>query len=177
MKILITGVSAITKDTIVRMALDRFGSKAKYKLLSFSDFVEEMDNPLEEISMLKNTQKKITDNIQLRLIKAGADDHIVINGYCTVCTHLGFFPVISGEGIDVLKPDVIVSIEVDPAIMSGKLKNRAEFMEHQSVEKFCALNLATTAGCCIKIINSGRDSSRKGANELFTLLKDILVKK
>ena len=43
MKILVTGVQNVVKDSMVALALERLEGKARFKVLSLSDFVEESE--------------------------------------------------------------------------------------------------------------------------------------
>lgn len=177
MKILITGVQNMIEESIVKLALERVEGKAKFKILSFSDFADTGESPAEELKLLKNTQKKIKDNIQIRMLKSKAGDHVIINGYFTVKSKLGFFPVISREVLDVFKPDFLVHIHVNPLALGSRLKNRKEFDEHQDIEKSCAVLLGANAGCGIRIIRSGIDGTREAADELYGILKELMVNK
>ncbi len=177
MKILITGVQNSVEESIVKLALEHAEGKAKFKILSFSDFVDTGESAADELKLLKSTQKKIKDNIEMRILKSRAGDNIIINGYFTVKSKLGFFPVISRDVIDTFNPDFLVHIHVDPLALAGKLDNRKEFDEHQDIENSCAVLIGAYAGCGIKIIRSGVDGTRESADELYGILKELMVDK
>jgi adenylate kinase len=177
MNILITGVQNVIKDSIVKLALERLGSKVKFKVLSFSDFVEDAGDSIDELGLLKSTQQKLTKNIQLKVLGSGANEHVIVNGYCIVQTKLGFTPVITMGSVDILKPDLIVYVEVDPIALGSKLKNKDDFLLHQSIELECATSFSALSGSAIKIIKAGPEGSRKGSDELYNLLKAVLVVK
>ena len=171
MNILITGVQNMIKDSTVKLALERIEGKVKLKVLSFSDFAEEEGSG--ELQLLKSTQKKLTESIQLKMIESGPH-HIVINGYCTVSTRLGYVPVITKESVNIFRPDLIACIETDPAALP-KLENPREFQEHQAIERQFSVLFALRSGAAIKIIRSGKEGAREGADKLFSLLKEALV--
>ena len=75
------------------------------------------------------------------------------------------------------KPDVIVHINVDAMALEGKVKNKREFEYHQDVERTCALFMGIATGSGIKLIHCGLDGVRKAADELYDLLKNLMVKK
>ncbi len=177
MNILVTGVQNVVKDSIVKLALGRLGGKAKFKVMSFSDFVEEDEDSVSEIRMLKSMQQKLKKNIQIKMLQTKTGEHNIINGYCTVKTKLGYVPIITKESIDIFRPDITVYIEVDPAALGDKVADRDDFMQHQSVERSCALFCGARSGSGIKIINAGVDGSRQGSVELHGLLHDVLVVK
>lgn len=174
MNILVTGVQNVVKDSVVKLALERLGSRQKFRVLSFSDFVEEPADSISELRLLKNIQQKLTKSIQLKMLEAGTGEHIIINGYCTVRTGLGYVPVITMASIDIFRPDIIVHIEVNPVALGGKLPNKHDFAEHQSLEKSFALLFGAWSGSGIKIIETGAEGSRPGADELYKLLKAVL---
>ncbi len=174
MNILITGVQNIVKESVAKLALERMGRKSKTRILSFSDFVSEKGT--DELHMLKDAQKRLTDKIQMKLLDSSAQ-HTIINGYCTVRTGLGYVPVITRESMGIFNPDFIVHIETDPLAPSGKIKDTEGFREHQSVERAFAIILACESGAGIRIIKSGVEGARKGSEELFALLKKLMVLK
>jgi adenylate kinase len=175
MNVLLTGVQNIVKESVVKLALDQLSGKVKFKVLSFSDFVEGSETSISELNTLKGIQKKLRENIQLKLLKAKPKEHVIINGYFTVRTKLGFVPVITKESIDIFKPDIIVHIDVNPLALQGKIPSKEDFLQNQSVEKFCAMLFGALASSGIKVIVTGPDGARKGADELYRLLKDVLV--
>lgn len=177
MNILVTGGQNVVKDSVVKLALERLGGHVKFKVLSFSDFVLGSEDSINELHLLKNTQQKLMRNIQLKMLETGAREHVIINGYCTARTKLGYMPIITKASIDIFKPDIIVHVEVDPAALGGKLKDRDDFVQHQSLEKSCALFFGAWAGSVIKIIQTGIEGPRQGADELYELLRDVLVVK
>ncbi len=177
MNILITGVQNVIEESIVKLALERIKGKARFSILSFTDFVDTEESPADELRLLKGTQKKIKNNIQMRVLKSRAGDHIIVNGYFTVKSRLGFYPVITKEVLEVLKPDFVVHISVDPLSLGGKIDDAEGFGEHQAVEKAYALFLGANTGCGVRIIRSGIDGARTAADELYGMLKDMMVKK
>lgn len=170
MNILVTGVSNVIKDSVVKLALDRIGGKEKFKILSFSDFSGDEEG--NELEMFKSTQRKLTENIQLKMLESESR-HIVINGYCTVSTKLGYIPIISRESIEIFKPDIIILIETNSLSIPGKVNN-AGFDNHKMVERSCSFSLSVLSGSAIKVIVCGVEGSRKGSEELFKLLKEVL---
>jgi adenylate kinase len=176
MKVLITGVQNVVEESVVKIAIDRISGKSKFKILSFSDFVNTGETPSGEIKLLKNTQKKVKDAIQMKLLKSRPSDHIIVDGYFTVRSKIGFFPVITRALIDSFKPDVIVNIEVDPLALEGKLKDPDEFVLHQQVEKYLALSFGAYAGSGIKLLRTGIDGAREAGDELYQTLKDVVSK-
>ncbi|MBN1896929.1 MAG: AAA family ATPase [Candidatus Aenigmarchaeota archaeon] len=174
MKILITGVQNSVEESIVKLAVERIEGKAKFRTLSFSDFIDNSSTPKEELDLLKNTQEKIRDSIQLKLIgeKTG---NVIVNGYFTVGTKLGIFPVINDETVKVFKPDLIIHINVNPLALGDKLEDEDAFRDQQDVEKTYALMIAAKAGCSVKIVHCGIEGSRDAADEIFKLLKALLV--
>jgi adenylate kinase len=177
MNILITGVQNAIEESIVKLALERIEGKARFSILSFTDFVDTEESPADELMLMKDTQKKIKKNIQMKVLKSRTGDHIIVSGYFTVKSRLGFYPVITKEVLEVLKPDFLVHISVDPLSLSGKIDSAEVFEEHQAVERACALFLGANTGCGVRIIRSGVDGSRAAADELYGMLKDLLVKK
>ncbi|MBW2109674.1 MAG: AAA family ATPase [Candidatus Aenigmarchaeota archaeon] len=175
MNILITGVQNPVEESIIKIAVERIEAKAKIRLLSFSDFMDDAESLRDELKLLKNTQKKIRDNVQMKVIKGSG--HFILNGYFTVKTKLGYFPVITGAVMEVLKPDIIVHIAVDPLALEGKIDNQESFRMHQSAERVVALSMAAASGAGVKIISCGIDESRKASDELYDLLKNLVVKK
>jgi adenylate kinase len=176
MKILVTGLQNAVEESVVKLALERVEGKAEFKTLSFSDFTDEEETPAEELRLIKATQQKVTDGIRMKLIGTSRGN-IIINGYCTVKTKLGFFPVITREIMEALKPDLMAHIDVDPRALEGKIVNRKEFEDHQDFERSYSLLLCTSTGYGMKIIHCGFDESRKAADELYALLKNLMVKK
>ncbi|UCD02758.1 MAG: AAA family ATPase [Candidatus Aenigmatarchaeota archaeon] len=176
MKVLITGVPNIVEESVVRLALEGMEGKTKFKILSFSDFMGSEDKAADELKVLKNTQKKIRDSIQMSMIKAKAGDHIIVNGYFTVKGKYGFLPVINKELLDIFKPDFVVHIDVHPLAVEAKIKNPKEFEYHQELERTCAILIGGYSGCAFKFIDAGIDGAREAANELYGLLKGMMVK-
>jgi adenylate kinase len=176
MNILITGVQNVIEESVVKLALERVEGKAKFRVLSFSDFMDSGGSPAEELKMLKDTQKKIKDNIQMRVIKSRSGDHTIVEGYFTVKSRLGFYPVITKEVLDIFKPEFLVHVSVDSLALGDKV-DRVLFEEHQAIEKAYALFLGANAGCGVRIIRSGVDGERAAADELYGMLKDLMVKK
>jgi len=177
MKILITGVQNAIEESVVKIAIERLQGRARFRVLSFSDFVDTEESATRELNLLKNTRKKITDAIKMRMLKSGASDNVIINGYFTVRGRLGFFPVISREVVETFSPDMIVSISVDPVALEGKLDNKDEFIKWQDVERSYAITLGAIAGSGMKLIHCRLDESRKAADELYGLLKNLVVDK
>ena len=175
MNILITGVQNAIEESVVRLAVERIEGKADFKMISFSEFAGG-ESPLEEIDVIRNTQQKVTDSIRMKLMNS-TGGHVIINGYCTVRTKLGFFPVLTRETVEALKPQLMVHIDVDPAALEGKIDDAKAYDDHQDVEKAYSFMLCTAAGCGIRAIHCGPDGARKASDELHCLLKDILVKK
>jgi len=175
MRILVTGVQNVIKDSMVKLALERLEGRARIKVLSFSDFMEEDEKGREELRVLKETQKKMRDSIQMSILKAGAGQHILINGYCTVKTKMGYVPVMTRESVDIFKPDVIVHVQVDPLALAGKIGDPKMFEEHQSVERSYAVSLAANSGATFSLIKSGKEGARKGSEEMLSLLKSLVV--
>ena len=172
MNVLITGVQNAIKDSAVKLAVGRIGAKARLRVLGFGDFLEE--DVQGELQLLKSSQRKLMDSIQLKMLESGSKN-IIINGYCTVRTRLGYYPFITKESLAVFKPDLMVFIETDPVSLPGKLGNPKVLMEHQAVEKQFSMLLAAEAGAGIRFIRSGRDGAREGADELYEVLKEALV--
>lgn len=177
MNILIAGVQNIVKDTVVKLAMGKVSGKVKLKALSFSDFVEEYEDSVLEISVLKDIQQKLTKSIQIKMLESRAGEHHIINGYCTVKTRLGYIPIITKESLAIFKPDMIALMEVEPSALGDKLKDSEGFREHQAMERSCALFCSAWSGSGIRIIRTGVEGSRKGADELSGLLKEMLVRK
>jgi adenylate kinase len=175
MNVLIAGVQNMVKDTVVKLALGRLSGKVKLKALSFSDFVEEYEDSVMELSLLKDVQQKLTKNIQIKMLESPAGEHHVINGYCTVRTKLGYIPIITKESLAIFRPDMIALIEVEPAALGAKLRDREEFEEHKAVERSSAMFCSAWAGSGIRIIRAGAEGPRKGAGELSGLLKEMMV--
>ncbi len=177
MNILIAGVQNIVKDTVVKLAMGKVSGKVKLKALSFSDFVEEYEDSFIELSMLKDIQQKLTKSIQIKMLESKAGEHHIINGYCTVETKLGYIPIITKESLAIFRPDMVALIEVEPAALGAKLRDRDGFQEHKAIEKACALFCSAWTGSGIRIIRTGAEGPRKGADELSGLLKEMLVDK
>ena len=177
MNILIAGVQNMVKDTVVKLAMGKVSGKTKLKALSFSDFVEDYEDPLLEISVLKDIQKRLTKNIQIKMLESKSGEHHIINGYCTVKTRLGYIPIITKESLDIFKPDMVALIEVEPSALGEKLKDREGFKEHKAMERSCAQFCSAWTGSGIRIIRTGPEGARKGADELSGLLKEMLVEK
>jgi adenylate kinase len=175
MRILVTGVQNVVKDSMVKLALERLEGRARIKVLSFSDFMEEDGKGMEELKMLKETQKKMRDSIQMSMLKAGAGQHMLINGYCTVKTKMGYVPVMTRESVDIFRPDVIVHVHVDPIALAGKIGDPQVFEEHQAVERSYAISLAANSGSTFSLIKSGKEGARKGSEELLSLLRNLVV--
>ncbi len=176
MNILVTGVQNAIEESIVKLAVERIEGKAKFRVLSFSDFMDSGESPAEEFKLLKETQDKIKQKIQMKVLE-GKGGHMIIDGYFTVKSKLGFVPVMTGDLLNIIKPDFLVHIDVDPLALGSRLENRKEFDEHQEIEKSCALYLGANAGCGIRIIKSGPEGARDAADELYGMLKELLVKK
>lgn len=174
MNVLIAGVQNVVKDSVVKMAMGKVSGRVKLKVLSFSDFVEDYEDPVLEISVLKEIQQKLTKNIQIKMLESKAGEHHIINGYCTVDTALGYIPIITKESLAIFKPDMIALIDVHPAALGSKIKDKERFLEHKEVESSCALFCSAWSGAGIRIIGTGPEGSRKGAEELSGLLKEML---
>ncbi|MBN2330638.1 MAG: AAA family ATPase [Candidatus Aenigmarchaeota archaeon] len=174
MNVLITGVQNMVKDTVVKLAMGKISGKVKLKALSFSDFVEDYEDPALEIPVLHDIQQKLTKNIQIKMLESKAGEHHIINGYCTVDTRLGYIPIVTKESLAIFRPDMIALIEVDPTALGSKLRDRDRFQEHKAVERSCALFCSAWSGSGIRIIRTGPEGSRKGAEELSGLLKEML---
>ncbi len=174
MNILITGVQNVVEESVVKLALDSLGGKAKFKILSFSDFTDADGSVSDELKTLKGTQKKIKDSIQMKILKSRPGDHIIVNGYFTVYGKLGFFPVIDREFLDAFRPDFVVHIDVDPLALGAKIKNPREFKYHQELERTCAIFVGAYAGCAFKFIHAGIDGAREAADELYGMLKELV---
>jgi len=175
MRVIITGVQNVVKDSVIRLALERLEGKADFRKLSFSDFADEVSGSAEELEVLRDTQKKIRENLQLKMLSPGGGKNIIVNGYCTVKTSIGFYPVITRETMKVFDPDVIVHLEVSAMSPSAKISNKKKFTEHSAFEKSCSMLLAADAGCGIRLIKSELESSRKASDELYEMLKGTMV--
>ncbi len=175
MNVLITGVQNAVEESIVRIAVERLEGKAPFRLLSFSDFSGE-GTAAGELEVIEKTQKKIADSMRVRLMDGG-EKHVIVNGYCTVGTPLGIFPVITNDTLEALKPRLLIHIGVDPEALEGRLDDPKAFRDHQETEKAYSIMLCAASGCGIKTIRCGPDGARKASDELYALLKDILVKK
>jgi adenylate kinase len=173
MNILITGVQNVIKDSVVKLAVERIEGKVKLKTLSFSDFAEEGTN---EYLLMKNTQRRLMEGIQMKMLEPKTEN-ILINGYCTVKTKFGFAPVLTEDSASIFRPGIIVCLETDPLAVPGKMDNPREFQEHQSVEREFSILYSAKTGASLKIIKSGKEGARQGAEQLFDLLKDALVSK
>ncbi len=175
MNILITGVQNAIEESIVKLAIERIEGKAKFRVLSFSDFIDSGESPAEELKMMKNTQKKIKDNIQMRVLKSRSGEHIIVNGYFTVNSRLGFYPVITKEVLEIFRPELLVHISVDPLALGDRVDQKV-FRDQQEIERSYALFLGAGSGCGVRIIRSGVDGARTAADELYSLLKGIMVR-
>jgi adenylate kinase len=176
MNVLITGVQNSVEESIVRLAVERVQGKTNFRFLAFSDFDDLDEGMLSEIALIKATQQKVRQAIQAKMTASGKG-HVVVSGYCTVKTKLGFFPVLTAETVKAFRPDIMVHISVDPLAIEGKTVNADEFRDHQTLEKTYALLLCASAGCGLKVIHCALDGSRDAAGELIELLKGIMVGK
>jgi adenylate kinase len=176
MNVLITGVQNHIEESIVRIAAERLQGKADFRLLSFSDFDELDGSTLDGLDTIKATQQKVRQSIQVAM-RPGGRKSVIVNGYCTVKTKLGFFPVLTEESVKAFRPDMLVHISVDPLALEGKEKDLQGFSDYQALEKSYALLLCASAGCGMRIIHCGIEEARKASDELFSLLKDTMVDK
>ena len=176
MRVLITGVQNVIEESVVKLALEGMEGKAKFRILSFSDFMDTEGDVAEEQKVLRNTQKRIKDAVQLKMIKAGPGDHIILNGYFTAKGKHGFFPVIDRMLLDTFKPDFVVNIDVDPLAVQDKIDDVKQFEYHQELERTCAMFVGAYCGCSFKFIYTGIEGAREAANELYELLKGMMVK-
>jgi len=177
MNVLITGVQNHIEESIVRIAAERLqGKKADFRLLSFSDFDGLEGRTLDDLKLIKATQQKVRQAVQAKM-RPGARGSIIVNGYCTVKTKLGFFPILTEESVKAFRPDMLVHISVDPLALEGKEKDLQGFSDYQALEKSYALLLCASAGCGMRIIHCGIEEARKASDELFALLKDTMVGK
>ena len=177
MNVLITGLQNMVKDSVVKIALERLGASAKFKILSFSDFVGEDEGSITELRLLKTVQQRLTKKVQVSMLQSKTGEHNIINGYSTASTKLGYMPIITKAGIDIFNPDLIAFIEVDPLALGEDLKDKEGFEAHQAVEKSFAMLYGAWTGAAVKVIKAGPEGSRKGSGELFNLLKALLVVK
>jgi adenylate kinase len=175
MNILIAGVQNSEEESIVKLALERLEGKAKFKTLSFSEF-SGAESAGEELGLIKATQRKVREILQ---IKAVADDdaNVIINGYCTVNARLGYFPILTKDTMQAFRPDMMVHIRVDPLALEGKIRDPEAMNSHQDFEKSYSMYLCATTGCGMKSISSGIDGARKASDELYAVLKELLVMK
>lgn len=176
MNVLITGVQNAIEESIVRIAVERIKGKADLRFLSFGDFDGLDEGMLPELALMKSTQQKVRKAIRSKAPASGRG-HVVVSGYCTVKTKLGFFPVLTAESVKAFGPDIIVHISVDPLALEGKVGNLDEFRDQQALEKTYALLLCASAGCGLKVIHCGIEGAREAAGELLALLKGTMVDK
>ena len=176
MNVLITGVQNAIEESIVRIAAERLKGKADFRLLSFSDFDGLEGRALDELKLIKATQQKVRQAVQGKMLPGGRGS-VIVNGYCTVKTKLGFFPVLTVESVKAFKPDIMVHISLDPLALEGKEKDPQGFLDHQAMEKAYALFLCASAGCGLKVIHCGIEGAREAAGELIDLLKSTMVGK
>jgi adenylate kinase len=178
MNVLITGVQNAVEESIVRLAVERVQGKVDFRFLSFSDFDGLDEGMISEIALVKETQQKVKRAVLARMTASGKGKvDVVVSGYCTVKTKLGFFPVLTTETVKAFRPDIMVHISVDPLAIEGKTVNVDEFKDHQSFEKTYALLLCASAGCGLKVIHCALDGARDAADELIALLKGTMVGK
>jgi adenylate kinase len=174
MNVLITGVQNHIEESIVRIAAERLQGKADFRLLSFSDFDELEGSTLDGLDTIKATQQKVKQSIQATM-RPGGRKSVIVSGYCTVKTKLGFFPVLTAESVKAFRPDIMVHISLDPLALEGKEKDPQGFLDHQALEKAYALFLCAYAGCGLKVIHCGIEGAREAAGELIDLLKNTMV--
>ena len=171
MNVLITGVQTVEKDSAVKLAVERLPAKG-IRTMSFSDTKE--GEGAEELGLLKRTQSRLIENIQKRMLDSGRA-HLIINGYCTISTRLGFVPVLTKEAAGIFRPSLVVCLETDPRTVRGDAA--AAFPEHQAVERLFSVFIASECGAAVKFIRTGPDGAREAAEELAGILKEALVAK
>ena len=166
--IFISSLPELEKKSTIKIAMKRFGREKKgLKIIHF----DELDSLIKDFNKIpKEKLEALGDEVYDELEKKLEDsisreDIVVIEGYFTVRSKLGFLPLITEKFFKVYKPNAVVLVETFPDLLSPDKKTVEELRDQQLINRIYAVRSASIAGSAIKIIRI--------ENEVSNLLKEL----
>jgi len=113
----------------------------------------------------------------------GKSKNIIIDTHCTVKTRFGYLPGLPERVLRVLKPDLFVLVEAEPAEISRRrqtdktrqrdVEAEKSIEEHQFMNRAVSMAYACLTSASVKIIENHQDELERAAEEFSALLKAL----
>ena len=175
MKILmVTGLDIAERDSLTDIAVKRCRLEINY--IKFSDLLSEKNfrnlKNTEDLNKLKTLLKKQMETTLTKYLKE--NKHIVVNGYFTIKTPYGIFPLLSESFFHIFKPNGIIILETDPENELIDQSTKKQIKEHQDINRDQAELFSTYVGCPFKIIKIDKNNIRETLNKIIETFRMIL---
>ena len=169
--ILIAGSPETDKDSIIDLTLDRLRSFShKFKYLDFDKLGVKPGQRLED---LKTFPSRLHGRLEKELVSElrGDKSHIILNGYLTLKTPYGIFPVISQEFFRVFRPDALIILESSPGDLVRDPRASHEILRQQELDRNYGIMYASISDSFINVMTIEKSNVALAVKELLEYLK------
>jgi adenylate kinase len=160
-------------DLILELASEKFGIKNRDELRKKLNLRQQRELQLE-------AYKKIADM---------KEKYVFIDTHIAIKTPNGFFPGVSIQTAEIVKPELIVLLEYLPSVIIERRKkdvsrerdieSEKEIEEHQEINREFAIAVASHIQAAVEIINlrykekEPFEHAKKGAEEILKIVKRL----
>jgi adenylate kinase len=189
--IVITGIPGTGKTTVCGF-VEKLAKKAGLEVTVINygtvmmDVLRKFDRPVERDAMRKDgvdIQRKLQRQVAEVIVEKlkACKGITIIDTHMSIKTPEGYFPGLSSNNLQLLKPEMLVLVEAHPAEISSRRSKDASRKRDAAVEDAVSEELTfsrTIAGACavlmsvpVKVVVNAEGKPEEAARDIITSLK------
>lgn len=166
--IVILGAQESSKDALVSLLL-RGASDLKLSCLQFQNIIEKWEGAASRAAITKKLESQLA-----AMLKSGKGN-VLVNGYVTMDTAIGFIPLLQPDVFDVFRPDMILLVEDQTKLaFRGTRDTQQVLAEQQRLNRVYATVYSAMSGAPLKVMTVNPQHLRTASSELLALMKEVL---
>lgn len=173
--VLVTGLEEIDKKAVVEFVLRGFRDSG-FTSVSLEDIPEAAGvQALESFDEIKKTQSRFYTKLEKNVISAmrKGKGNVILSGCITKKTKHGYMPLITDDFFDTFKPDVIISMELDPRTITRDPKKLEDIKNHQDLNRHYNVLFSSKCGSMLRVINVDLGNITKAVREISEIIRNM----
>jgi len=160
-------------DLILEIAREKFGIKNRDELRKKLSLHQQRELQLQAYKKIASMQEK----------------YVFIDTHIAIKTAYGFFPGVSHQTAEIVKPEIIILLEYLPEVIierrikditrKREIESEKEIEEHQEINREFAIAVASHVQASVEIVNlrykeeKPFEHAEKGAEEIVKIIKKL----